>query len=316
MRFCGTVKSQIVLIKEALYQLFVGVIRKRFPLTQSERTLKSLSQNRGTFNGELAQKMLSDHSNLVAMVADKLLVRDFVAVRIGPEFLPKLYQVADSPSELNWNELPNRFVVKVNHGSGGIFIVGNFSNPEVLPLFLLKWNWPRYLLNYSELNTRRLSRLLKQLVNKSYFYLPNKFPEWAYSQVNPKIFVEEYLEPLDQRQPPSDFKFFCFNGVCKVVQVDSDRFSQHTRQMFDPNWTLLPFSYTYCHPESTPEKPKNLKRMIQLAEKLATEFDFIRVDLFNIDGKIYFGELTNYPESALGVFDPSDWNQKMGSFWN
>jgi hypothetical protein len=315
MYFWGTVKSQINLIQEALFQLFVGVIRKRFPLTRSEKTLILVSQNSKTFNGKLAKKMLSDHSDRVTLVADKLRVRDFVEEQIGPEYLTKLYQVVDSPNDINWENLPNRFVVKVNHGSGGIFIVGNFLNPEVLPLFLLKGNWPRYLLNYSEFNSRRISRLLRQLVRKSYFYLPNKFPEWAYVQIKPKILIEEYLEQSDQRHPPSDFKFFCFNGVCKVIQLDSDRFTKHTRQMLDPGWNLLPFSFTYPNSGITPDKPKNLEHMIEIAERLAGGFDFIRVDLFNIDGKVYFGELTNYPESALGVFDPNEWNYKLGEFW-
>ena len=315
MHFWETARSQIILFQEALHQLLAGVIRWRFPLSRSNKTLISLSENSKTFNGKLAKKMLVDRSSLVALAADKYLVRDFVAEQIGPEFLTELYQIVDSPADINWEKLPDRFVVKVNHGSGGIFIVGNFPDPDALPFFLLRANWPRYLLNYSDLNTRRISRLLNQLLHKSYFYHPNKFPEWAYTEIEPKILIEEYLEPSDQRHPPSDFKFFCFDGVCKVIQVDSDRFTTHTRQMFDPNWRLLPFSFTYPHTGITQEKPKNLEQMIQLAERLAREFEFIRVDLFNIEGKVYFGELTNYPEGALGVFNPNEWNYKMGEFW-
>jgi hypothetical protein len=153
-------------------------------------------------------------------------------------------------------------------------------------------------------------------MKKSYEYYPNKYPEWAYKNPQPKILIEEYLDSPGSDVPPSDYKIFCFNGHCKIIQVDSNRFKNHTRDMFDLDWNFLPFTFTYPNSMIIPKKPAMLKTMIHIAEKLSANNDFLRVDLYTVENKVFFGEMTNYPEGALGKFLPKYWDQEVARFWD
>jgi hypothetical protein len=155
---------------------------------------------------------------------------------------------------------------------------------------------------------------LNHWLRNSYYRIPNKLAEYAYKDIVPKFFIEEFLE-TSNREIPSDYKFFCFHGECKIVQVDSERFKVHTRDMFDLDWNLLPFTFTYPNSAIIPTRPKSFEEMIRIAESLSEGFDFIRVDLYNINGRIVFGELTNYPEGSLGKFSSREWDEILGSFW-
>ena len=137
--------------------------------------------------------------------------------------------------------------------------------------------------------------------------------EWAYVNIKRKLIIEPLLRDADG-QLPDDYKFHMIHGKCAFIQVDRERFRHHSRTLYDPDWSLLPVSYQYRQGEKV-EKPDQLDYMLDLARRLSRPFDYIRVDLYEIDGKVYFGELTNYPESGHGTFDPVSFDFELGKKW-
>ena len=114
---------------------------------------------------------------------------------------------------------------------------------------------------------------------------------------------------------PIDYKFFCFNGAPKMVQVDYGRHSEHRRNLYDLDWKLIDGRYVYQNKKEVDDKPKNFDTMCRIAQALSSEMDFVRVDLYNVDGKIYFGELTHFPEGGFGRFLPESLDRLLGTFW-
>jgi hypothetical protein len=316
MSFKDSVAAQFESLGAVLHGYIAGLFHQRFPQSRARARLIRQSQIANSFNGKLARKMLKDRREILSVMADKFLVRNHISNLIGNDYLAKLYQVADSPEDIRWDLLPNKFVVKLSHGSGGVIVVGNFPGVKPLPYFLIGNVWPKFLVDHSFLNIGRLNRILRHLMQQNYEYLPNKYPEWAYKHVQPKILIEEYLSSPGSDVPPNDYKLFCFNGHCKIIQVDSNRFKKHTRDMFDLDWNFLPLVFTYPNSKTLPNKPATLKRMISIAEKLSENNDFLRVDLFTTENKVFVGELTNYPEGGLGKFIPKYWDQEFAKFWD
>ena len=145
--------------------------------------------------------------------------------------------------------------------------------------------------------------------------------EKYYSDIPRKIIVEKFLENNGEKDL-RDYKFFCFNGKVKYWQLIKNRTIEETIDFYDKNWKLQefigllnPINPIEKHSTTVNNKPKNYSLMLELAEKLARDFDFVRVDFYNIDGKIYFGELTFCPASGIGTFIPEEWNYKFGSYW-
>jgi hypothetical protein len=138
--------------------------------------------------------------------------------------------------------------------------------------------------------------------------------EWAYRDITPAVVFEKLLIAQDG-QIPSDYKFYLFHGRCEFLHVDSGRFSgKWTRTFYDRNWNKLPFGLR--HPIGPPlEPPANLSQMIVLAEDLGRPFDFVRVDLYSMEDRIYFGELTHYPGSGLVHFRPEEADLRAGKLW-
>lgn len=140
------------------------------------------------------------------------------------------------------------------------------------------------------------------------------YREWPYKNVPRKIIVEEFLENADGTDI-NDYKFFCFNGEPKFLKVDFNRFIEHHANYYDLNWNMLPFGEVGLEPQLdyTINKPKNFESMISIARKLSSVAPFVRVDLYNVDGKIYFSELTFYPASGMGKFTPHGWDLEIGN---
>ena len=156
----------------------------------------------------------------------------------------------------------------------------------------------------------------KEKINKSlknnYFYHSR---EWPYKNVKPRIIAEQYMEDAETKEL-RDYKFFCFNGKVKCFKIDFDRATQHRANYYDENGKLLPFGEAICPPDHSREikLPKELNIMIELAEKLATDIPFVRVDFYDANGHIYFGEMTFYPASGFGKFIPDEWDYKLGEW--
>lgn len=243
-----------------------------------------------TFNDKILCKMLFDRDPKLTLFADKLLVRDFVRSRLGgDEHLTKLYGFVDNASEISNLNLPNQFVMKANHASGSVKIVYDINKLEKNELEKLAYKW----------------------LHGNYFYSDY---EWAYKNIKPYVLFEELLS--DEGQIPDDWKFYCFNGEPRIIEVHRARFTGHKSNHYDLNLSFIPVKFKLEHFHEEIKKPLNYDLMINIARKLSSGVDFIRVDLYNIKGRIIFGELTNYPAAGLDVMTPESWDYTYGSYWN
>lgn len=217
-----------------------------------------------------------------AILADKYRVREYISDSIGEEYLVPLLGVWDNANDIDFDLLPNQFALKLNHGSGMNIICTDKS----------------------KININKTRKQLKRWLKTNPYYISR---EWQYRDVPARIICEKFLE-----YDIMDYKFFCFNGEPKFVQVDVARFTNHTRAFFDMDWHLAPFTMLYKTPEQLPQRPKQFDLMKQLAVKLSHGIDFVRVDLYINNDKVYFGEITLHPEGGTGVFIPDEYDYILG----
>lgn len=235
--------------------------------------------NNPLYFGEKIQWMkvygnLERYGNLV----DKYKVREYVSEKIGEKYLIKLIDVYDDVDSIDFDKLPNKFVLKGNHGSGYNIIC---SDKE-------------------ELNMAKTKKKLNKWIREDYSEI-KKEPQ--YKNVNRKIVCEEFLN--DTNGQLLDYKFFCFDGKAEFIEVDFDRFGKHKMNFYDLNWNLMNIKkgkYDIC--DSNLQKPSNLKEMIDIANRLSQDLPFARIDLYLVDGKIYFGEITLTPAGGVTGFNP------------
>lgn len=244
-------------------------------------------ENPKTYNEKLQWLKLNDRKDEYTMMVDKYEVKKIIEKIIGKEYIIPTIGVYNSFDEIDFSELPNQFVIKCTHDSGGLVIV---KNKEKL-----------------DINEAR-KKIEKSLSKNFYWYSR----EWPYKNVKPRIIIEKYMEDIETKEL-RDYKFFCFNGEPKYMFLATDRQSGETKfNFYDLNFKILPFRQG--HPNNTKkiEKPKTFKEMIHLSKKLSKNIPHVRVDFYEINGKVYFGELTFYHYSGLVKFDPEEWDIKMG----
>lgn len=209
---------------------------------------------------------------------DKYLVRKYITDTIGSEYLIPLLGVYSTPNEIDYEKLPNSFVIKLNTGSGYNIIIKNKKN----------------------IDKNKISKKLNKWLKEDYSRM-KKEPQ--YKNIDKKIIIEKYI--VDSNNELNDFKFFCSEGKVHFIDVDYDRYSGHKINLYDVDWNLLDIKLgDYPNSLKNTEKPKNLSKMIEIAEKLSSKFNFVRVDLYNVNGKIYFGELTFTPGAGINAFKP------------
>lgn len=138
--------------------------------------------------------------------------------------------------------------------------------------------------------------------------------EWCYKNLKPKLIIEELLNDSNGNIPV-DYKFYCFNGEVKFLQVDFDRYSAHKRNLYDPDFNLINCGYAFPNKQITAFPPENFKELKLIASILSKGLDFIRVDLYSVENKAYFGEMTNYPENGFGRFEPNEYDLFFGRYW-
>jgi hypothetical protein len=240
------------------------------------------------FSEKIIWLKLNVHSDLHQQCADKIRVRDYVSGILGQEVLIPCYGIADRISRELIDQIPDgaAFIVKTNHGSsGGV----SFQNK-------------------SDVNLVELDSIMSHHMVRNHYYQTR---EKQYKSITPRILIEKLL--VDSEQPPMDYKFFCFNGTARFVQVDIDRHTNHTRNLYDRDWTKIPVTFCYENGRDI-EKPQRLDEMLAMAEKLANIFYFVRVDFYAVGDKIYFGEITFHPESGMMLFDPIHYEKLFGSY--
>ena len=244
-------------------------------------------KNPKTFNEKLQWLKIYDRNPLYTKLVDKYEVRKYIADKIGKEYLIPLLGVWDTPEEINFKKLPNQFALKCTHDSGSVIICKDKAN----------------------FNTEMAKKHLKDRLAINYYYSAR---EWPYKNVKPRIIAEKYIE--DENHELNDYKFFCFNGKVKFLQVDYDRFTEHHRNLYDLQWNQLPFSIQYTTKKNALiKKPSGFEQMQKIAERLSEGFPHVRIDFYSINGSIYCGEHTFYHEAGFGKFIPSEWDEKMGN---
>lgn len=226
---------------------------------------------------------------------DKVEAREFVKQKGLDNILVPFVGVYDSAEDVDFTKLPEKFVIKTSDGGG--------SNEVAV---------------VRDKQKEDLGALREKIQGWMKFPKPKKHigREWAYENGYPRrLIVENYLEDQAQGQDIDDFKFFCFNGKYKVLEWHKDRNTNHSAAHYDENLKYLPEFYTYKNMHSDHPLPDNIKEMVRVAETLSEGFPFVRVDLYNVNGKIYFGEMTFYPASGYFVYRPEEINTWLGSFF-
>lgn len=246
-----------------------------------------------TFTEKLQWLKLHNRNSEYTKMVDKYAVKDYVSQIIGAEYVIPTLGVWDRPEHIEWETLPNKFVLKTTHGGGGCGIVickdkESFDKQKAID---------------------RLNRSLKQDIYLSY-------REWPYKDVPKRILAEAFIETHPETENLRDYKFFCFNGEVKMFKIDFDRFIEHHANYYSEKGKLLPFGEKDFSPvsERILEMPSQLEKMILFAEKLSKGCPFLRVDFYENNHKLYFGELTFYPASGMGEFQPLEWDRKIGGF--
>ena len=251
-------------------------------------------KNPKTFTEKIQWLKVYNRKPEYTTMVDKYAVKKYVAERIGEEYIIPTLCVWDKPEDIDWKVLPNQFVLKTTHGggSGGVIIC-------------------------KDKNTLDKQEAINKLRSSFDSDIYSNLREWPYKNVPKRIIAEKFITP--EEKPLSsdlpDYKFFCFNGEPKYCQVIRDRHSQETIDFYDMDWNHQEFVglNPIAHKGQTEVvRPSHLDDMIKICQELAKDIPFVRVDLYVIGDKKYFGELTLYPASGLGVFTPNDWDERIG----
>lgn len=294
------IKNLVKYLKTDRKYLLKILVRKFHILFSDEMYLKVLYylstgrilnlKNPVTFNEKLQWLKLYNHNPEYHRMVDKIDAKAFAAERIGDQYIIPTYATYERAEEIDFDKLPNEFVIKVTQGGGGGSVV------------ICK--------DKLSLNTRdaikKLSAYLKQNL-----YNDNK--EWPYKDIKPRIIVEKLLFD-NQKEQVNDYKFYCFDGVPKALVIAADRYTEKTFDYFDMDFNHLPFTQSGKNASYEHYKPKNFEVMKDIASKLSAGIPHVRVDLYNLDGDIYFGEMTFFDSSGYDLFDPDEWDTIFGNW--
>lgn len=228
-------------------------------------------------------------NDLMPICVDKYRVREYIDKKGLSDILVELYGVYDKAEDIPFDKLPEKFVLKTSNGSGTNIICRDKSNLSQNKII------------------EKVNNFLKQSSASA-------GREWAYAKGAPKIIIEELLEdPSSPDGAISDYKHLCFNGKPEYIVLDIDRFTNHKRNIYDINWhNLNVASDCPCIDDRIFDKPINYHKMIEIARILSEDFPAVRVDLYNIGGRIYFGELTFFPWSGYVQYNPDSFDFEMG----
>jgi len=239
------------------------------------------------FNEKLLYLKLTDRDDLYKILVDKYMVREFIKNKIGDEYLIPLIGHYDNANEIPFEQLPDKFALKLTNGSQHNIICKDKNDID----------WAKS----------------KKIINKWLKYdFYKRTREWPYKDKKSKIVIEQYM--VDSQGHLNDFKFWCFNGQPEFVEIDSERFYNHKRDFYNIEFNhKLPFYISHKHSESSFTKPINYEKMVEIVKILAKGLRYVRIDLYNIDGKIYFGEFTFYPGNCNEPIKPKLYEKTFGS---
>lgn len=287
-------------MKDELKELIGKVMIKIFGLKTSlkiyfrlKTKMKLNLDNPKRYSEKIQLRKLNYNNPLYILCADKYKVREYIKEKIGDEYLIPLYFAKKKIIKEDLEKLPNQFVLKTNNASKTNIIVNDKE----------------------KISTDDVVKKMNQFVKYKFGY---RTFELFYNEIDPLIIAEKYIGT--ENQVPNDYKFHCFkqlNGSIKVfVQVDVGRFSDnHCMAYFDEMWNMQPFGIDERKRNVKFNKPKNLKKMLEISKKLSEDFDYVRVDLYEVEGKIYFGELTFTDGSGYDILQPNKYDVEWGTYW-
>lgn len=245
--------------------------------------------NLETYSEKLQWIKLYDRNPLYTDLVDKYKVKEYVESIIGNEYIIPTYGIWNNANDIDYKSLPNQFVLKCTHDSGGIYICTNKSN----------------------INIKKINKKLNHCLKHNFYYGQR---EWPYKNVKPRIIAEKYMVD-ESNYELKDYKFFCFNGKPKYMFIAKDRNNQNEEtkfDFFDMNFNHLNLINGHPNASEKYNKPNNFSKMVELASKLSKGIPQVRVDFYDINGKIYFGEMTFFHWSGLMPFEPEEWDKKFG----
>lgn len=256
-----------------------------------------------TFTEKIQWLKLYNRKPEYTFMVDKYAVKKYVADIIGEKYIIPTLGVWDKPEDIDWDALPNEFVLKTTHGggSGGVVICKDKKT----------------------FDRNKAILTLRDSMNSDIY---RSLREWPYKDVKKRVLAEKYMAPKDMVNNPiydlSDYKFFCFNGEPKYCQVIRDRHSKESIDFYDMNWRHQEFvglnpvtssGKNLVNGVNPVPRPLLLDDMICVCHKLSKNMKFVRIDMYVIDNRIYFGEITFYPASGMGLFNPDKWNEELGN---
>lgn len=246
-------------------------------------------ENPKTFNQKINWLKLYDRKPEYTRMVDKFLVKEYVASKIGEQYIVPTLEVWDNYDDIDWDSLPSQFVIKNTKGGG--------STGVVICKDKIKFN---------------VNQAIKDLKKAEKIDIYGFSREWPYKDVKRRLIAEKYLVDESGEQL-KDYKIFCFNGEPKFVEVDYDRFTDHKLNVYDLEWNFIDFYMSSRNDKNRIiKKPVQLKKMIEFAKILSENIPFIRVDFYSIGDKIYFSELTLYPGAGEIDFHPVEYDRILG----
>lgn len=245
--------------------------------------------NPRTYNEKLNWLKLHDRNPKYVQMVDKCEVKKIVAEQIGNEYIIPTIGVWEHFDDIDFDTLPNQFVLKCTHDSEGLVIVKDKT----------------------KFNKTAAKEKIEEALKQNFYYIGR---EWPYKNVKPRIIAEQYMEDHVDGEL-RDYKFFCFDGEPKVMFIASDRFSDHVKfDYFDMKFNHLNIKQKYPHAEKLLRKPETFEKMIELSKVLSRGYPHVRVDFYEVDGHLYFGELTFYHFSGFMPFEPDRWDKVFGDW--
>ncbi|MBF7097909.1 glycosyl transferase [Alkalibacter sp. M17DMB] len=245
-------------------------------------------ENPTTYNEKLQWLKLNDRNPEYTKFVDKYEVRKFIEKTIGNDYLIPLLGVWEDIEEIDFDKLPNQFVLKCTHDSGGLVICKDKT----------------------KLDINKAKKKLQKSLKHNYYWGQR---EWIYKDIKPRIIAEKYMVD-ESKKELKDYKFFCFDGAVKAMFIATDRGIDTRFDFFDLEFNHMPFMQHYPNASKTIIKPKGFEEMIKLANVLSKGIPHVRVDFYDINGKVYFGEMTFFHFSGWEKFEPSEYDEVFGKW--
>ena len=270
-----------------------------------------------SLNQRLNYKLLHDRRPILTQLADKVEVKRFVTDALGPGHVPGTLVVADSVDDIDWSKLPQEYVAKVNHGSGGVVMVTSDAPLDArLPEVGSAWGWDRFRVRPEHADPERIADLCRHWLTLDYSWARGMaIEQWCYSGIPRQVMVEDLLR--DSRgEHPAEYRLFVINGSVAFLQVEIDVFGDHRTSVIDREGRILPVQFVDPPPDIPPPIPASLKVMVKKAERLALAVvDFVRVDIYDLGDRLVVGEMTHYPSGGRAPISSDYYSRLWGQDW-